>query len=285
MVTAVFLCPAPPDRRPSHQRWKGPRHARHAHPRRRRPRPGGGDRRRSAVSCGTRPPRTVRVLGRPSGRPARSRRRWPARDLVVDASRGDAVADQPGARPRRRAPIASSSRRPAGTADRAASRRCSTDHGAAAVAAVELQPRRRAVRPARRGRGRRCSARSRRSIRTSSNGTAAAKRDRPSGTALDLAAPDRRRPSAPGDRRRPRGRLDPRRRLARDAPRRVRRRRRDRRAPPDRARPIAPTRPGSSPPPTGSTRAPREPGLHPFDPIVDELIARRPRSPPERTNR
>ena len=73
----------------------------------------------------------------------------------------------------------------------------------------------------------RSSGRSTRSIRTSSSGIGAAKRDRPSGTAGDLARADRRRPPAPRHRRRPRGRIGPGRLVARDAPGRLRCRRRD----------------------------------------------------------
>ena len=64
------------------------------------------------------------------------------------------------------------------------------------------------------------------------------KRDRPSGTATDLARRIADAHPRLDGRRRPRGRLDPRRRLARDAPGRVRCRRRDGRTPADRPRPL-----------------------------------------------
>ena len=125
---------------------------------------------------------------------------------------------------------------------------------------------------------RRCSAPSTASIRTSSSGTAGPRLDRPSGTARDLARRHRRAPPAPGDGRRPRGRLDPRRRVAGDAPRRLRCRRRDGRAAPDRARPVAPMRPAILAAADWLGRAPRA-GRHP---PVRPRRRRAPRPPGDR---
>ena len=73
--------------------------------------------------------------------------------------------------------------------------------------------------------------------------------------------------------------VDPGRRLARDAPRRLRRRRRDRRAAADRPRPVRLRGRGPRRRPTGSAGRLARPGIHPFDPIVDELPRARRRPP------
>ncbi len=103
-----------------------------------------------------------------------------------------------------------------------------------------------------------------------------AKLDRPSGTARDLAG--RIVDGHPGlsETGRPRGRVDPGGVLARDAPRRLRRPRRDRRAAADRPRPL---RLCGRDPRLGRLADPRrlaQAGIHAFDPIVDELLARDP---------
>ena len=167
-------------------------------------------------------------------RPRRARRREPHRRGLAGRRR----RRQPGGGPGCRLPDASSSRRPAGPADRARVESLLDRHGAVAVAAsnfslgvvlfgrlveaaVELFGPLEAFDPYLVEWHRR------------------SKRDRPSGTATDLARADRRRPPATGDRRRPRGRLGQGGRVARDAPGRFRCRRRDDRAAPDRPRPIA----------------------------------------------
>ena len=88
----------------------------------------------------------------------------------------------------------------------------------------------------------------------------------------------RRRRSAMGHERRvrrppdPRGGRDPRRGGARDASRDVRRRRRVDRAPPGGARPSAYAE-GAVAAARWLVREPRAPGLHPFDAVVDDLLA------------
>ena len=144
-VTAVFLCPASRPAAPHHT--EGTTTCTRCHPRRRPPRPCGRDRRCAIAGTGT------AARPRPPGR----RRHDPAaisagHDLVVDASRGDAVADNVGAGARTPAvrPVRHRDdrlgRRPRPRRDAVRGPRRGRGRG------VELQPRRRPVRAPRRGR-------------------------------------------------------------------------------------------------------------------------------------
>ena len=186
----------------------------------------------------------------------------PRADLVVEASRGDAVAANLVAAPSTPDAAGSSSRRPAGRP----TGRTSTP-SCASTAPRPSRPRTSASAWC-------CSAGS----STPPSGCSArveafdpylvewhrrSKRDRPSGTALDLA----RRIADAHPRLADAADLEvgvrPGRCVAGDASRRLRCRRRDRRAPADRPRPDPPTRPASSPPPTGSGARRASLGLHP----------------------
>ena len=103
------------------------------------------------------------------------------------------------------------------------------------------------------------------------------KRDRPSGTGRPTS-PRRHRGRAPAARRRRTSSRScrPGGRIARDAPRRLRRRGRDGRAAPDAPATAPPTRPGSSPPPTGCAARRASPASTPSTRSSTSSIARRP---------
>ena len=201
-VTAAFCLSGPPTRRPLTSEVREHDMTTIDHPRRRRPGPRRRRRRRAA-----RRRRPRRSAGRPAG--ATIRRPSPAPTLVVEASRGDAVLD----RTSRAALDAGVRRFVIATTGwdgrpRRASRRSS------AITAPPPSPRRTSASASR------CSAgSSTRRSRCSAASTAfdpylvewhrRAKRDRPSGTARDLAGrivDGHPRPERAG---RPRGRLDP----------------------------------------------------------------------------
>ena len=218
----------------------------------------------------------VRILGRPAGD-----RHDPAAfggaDVVVDASRG-----RRGASPTSTAAL--DGRRPAvrhrddrlGRPTAATSRRVLRRAGAAAVVAANFSLGVGAVRAAGRDRGRAVRRASTASTRTSSSGTAAR---RPTGhrapPSTSPAGSSTAPPRAPGTQRPDDLEVvsHPCRRVARDAPRRLRCPRRDRRAAADRPRPLGVRgrRPRCRRLARRRDRA--TPGLHPFDPVVDELLA------------
>ena len=187
-------------------------------------------RRRSGRGRRPMPPATaaddVRVLGRPAGG-RHDPRRSPGADVVVEASRPDAVATNVAARARRRRPA------PRHRDDRLDRRPARSSTGLLAGAwrggrrRRELQPRRRALRPARRRRGR--ALRPGRGVRPVPRRVASPGQARP-------PVGHRPRPGRPDRRRAIRGWpatddlevvVDPGRRVAGDAPRRLRCRRRD----------------------------------------------------------
>ena len=176
---------------------------------RRRP-PWLGHRRRGRASAAN-----ARPLARPAGlrptRPGGVRRRRRRRSTPRAATRSAPTS-------RRRstpASAASSSPRPAGRSTATAVERALRDARRGRGRRRQLQPRRRAVRPARRDGG--GAVRRGRRVRSVPRRVASPRRrrDRPSGTALDLARRMAARPPGPGDTRRPRGRLHPGGRLAR----------------------------------------------------------------------
>ena len=222
--------------------------------------------------------RTGPVLGRPASE--RHDRRRSGADLVVDASRATAVVrTSPGlAAGGRRFVIATTG----WATDRARSSRL-RELGAAAVVG-QLQPRRRPSSGGSSSPRSGSSARSRTSTRTSSSGIGARRStDRPAPRSTWPAGSSAGHPRL-ATRRRPRGRVGPRRRVARDAPGRLRRRRRDRRAPADRARSIGlrDRRPRRGRLARRATARARHPSIRPRRRRAPR-IARRPRSPPEWT--
>ena len=147
------------------------------------------------------------ILGRPAF-DRHDRAAFAGADLVIDASRGEAV------RANVEAALDAGVRRfviaTTGWAfDRDPVERALRDAGCRGGRLGQLQPRRRAVRPARRDRRRSCSAPVAGFDPFLVEWHRRAKADRPSGTALGARPPADGPPSGAGDAGRPRGRLDP----------------------------------------------------------------------------